>query len=120
MKKYTLLITIILIISFFAKIPKYNELNNIIIIDQISINCDNKEITLREINPLKEDNKITYKYKKYKIKTNNLKKINEILEKKYKKQFFYNKTNKLITNCNNINIIKDKLKLSNIKIKELD
>lgn len=118
MKKYILLI--IIIISFFIKIPKYNELNNIIIIDQITMDCDKKEIILREIKPIKEDNNISYKYKNYKIKTNNLKNTNILLEKKYNKQFFYSRTNKLITNCQNINTIKKELKLNNTKIKELE
>lgn len=92
MKKNILLI-LLLVASIYIHmiIPKYNELNNIIIIDKIKIYYDNndKKIILREIKPQRENNKISYKYKYYNIKTNNIKNLNKELKNKYNKTFYY-------------------------------
>ena len=60
MKKILLLL--IIIISFY--VPKYNELNNITIIDKIIIECrnNNYNITLREKYISKKDKNQKYKY----------------------------------------------------------
>lgn len=102
MKKYTPLILLIIIsIYIYTKTPKYNELNNIIIIDKITISCNNNQIIkLREIKPQKESNKISYKYKTYKINTNDINNLNIKLKNKYKKNFYYKKA-KIINICKN-------------------
>jgi len=66
MKK--LLIIMLLIPTFFIKIPDYVELNNLIIIDTIIVKEDKNHIKLylKEIIPTKSDQGITYKYKYYK------------------------------------------------------
>ena len=64
MKKYILLIFIFIILSIFIKVPKYNELNNIKIIDKVYVYCDSYK--LREILLDKDD--LTFEYKYYKVK----------------------------------------------------
>lgn len=60
MKKYLILIIILIFISLFIKIPKYRELNNIKIIDKIYVYCDYYK--LREILLDKDDYNYEYKY----------------------------------------------------------
>lgn len=60
MKKYLILIIILIIISLFIKIPKYRELNSIKIIDKIYVYCDYYK--LREILLDKDDYNYEYKY----------------------------------------------------------
>lgn len=81
MKKILILIIIIIGTYLLLDIPKYIELNDLKIIDRITINCDN--IILREIIPVKDDNSIEYKYKYY----------NKISNK------FYYKKAKIINKC---------------------
>lgn len=113
MKKFTLsIIIIILFLIFFIKIPKYRELNNLIIVDKIYITCNNNyTIYLREIIPIKEDNGITYEYKIYKGNNNNLSTALKNI-KRTNKNIYLNKVKNITTNCNNIN------KLFNKKIKK--
>ena len=81
MKKILILIIIIIGTYLLLDIPKYIELNDLKIIDRITINCDN--IILREIIPVKDDNSIEYKYKYYNKINNN----------------FYYKKAKIINKC---------------------
>lgn len=64
MKKYILIIILFLILSFFIKIPKYKELNNIKIIDKVYVYCDHYK--LREIKLDKDDYNYEYEYYKEK------------------------------------------------------
>ena len=64
MKKYIILISILILLSFFIKIPKYRELNNIKIIDRIDVYCEYYE--LREVLLDKDDYNYEYKYYKEK------------------------------------------------------
>lgn len=91
MKKYLL---ILLIILLYFLVPKYNELNHISIIKYIGIEkYDDKTIYyLKEIIPYKENNNIKYKYKIY---TGNS--IEEI-EKNQNKKLYLNKAKFIITN----------------------
>ena len=81
--KKIIMITIILIGYFF--IPKYNELNNIILIDKITIkHIDNKyNIVLREKYLTKEENNLKYKYKYYYDTIENINNINKLYNKKF-------------------------------------
>lgn len=81
--KKIIMITIILIGYFF--IPKYNELNNIILIDKITIkHIDNKyNIILREKYLTKEENNLKYKYKYYYDTIENINNINKLYNKKF-------------------------------------
>ena len=93
MKKTLFIIIILFIISSFINIPKYIELNDLVIIDKIYIDCNNKIIKYREIIPYKDNNSINYKYKNYTYK------YNEIHDFINKKNLYYNK-NKIKLNLN--------------------
>lgn len=111
--KRLILILIIILELFIIKIPEYNELNNIAIIEEITIiKINNKyHITFKEIIPIKENNSLTYKYKNHKIKTNDLTKSLEEISKTTKKKLYLSKTKSLTTNLTYSNEI---IKLYNI------
>ena len=58
MKKYILIIIIVLLLSLFIKVPSYRELNDLKIIK--SIDCDKDYYYLEEVIPIKDDNGIKY------------------------------------------------------------
>ena len=66
--KKILLITIIILELLIIDIPNYVELNNLAIIEEITIikTKDTYKIELKEIIPLKKDQGINYNYKYYK------------------------------------------------------
>ena len=115
MKKIFLTLIIILEL-LIIKIPEYNELNNISIIEEISVIKQNNKyhITFKEIIPIKENNSLTYKYKEHKIKTNDLTKSLEEISKTTKKKLYLSKTKSLTTNLTYSNKI---IKLYKIKPK---
>ena len=115
MKKIFLTLIIILEL-LIIKIPEYNELNNIAIIEEISVIKQNNKyhITFKEIIPIKENNSLTYKYKEHKIKTNDLTKSLEEISKITKKKLYLSKTKSLTTNLTYSNKI---IKLYKIKPK---
>ncbi|MBR5369975.1 MAG: hypothetical protein IK137_01580 [Bacilli bacterium] len=82
MKKYILLIFIFIILSIFIKVPKYNELNNIKIIDKVYVYCDSYK--LREI--LLDRDDLIFEYKYYKVK-------------KIDRDKYYINKSKIIDNC---------------------
>ena len=82
MRKTIILFILFIIISFFIKIPKYKELNNIKIIDKVYIYCDYYK--LREVLLDKDD--YNYEYKYYK-------------EKKINKNEYYIDKAKIIYKC---------------------
>lgn len=102
MKKYILMFIFVFILSFFIKIPKYVELNEIKIIKKIEVNCINKySILLVEIEPIKKDNGISYKYKKYHKIGNNFINTIKSIEKSNKKYFYYKSAKLKINGCKN-------------------
>lgn len=92
MKKTIIIIILLFIISIFIHIPKYLELNNLIIIDKINIDCKNKTIKYNEIIPYKDNNTINYKYEEHTFIYND---INEFFNKK---NIYYKKA-KIEKNC---------------------
>lgn len=106
MKRKTIIISIIVILILlftpFVKIPEYKELNSIMIVDSIGVECKKKTYTLylKEIIPKKDDNGISYEYKIYISNDNESLKdsLNEIVDKSTKK-IFLKDTRYLITNC---------------------
>lgn len=118
MKKKIIIIISILFPLLFIKIPKYKELNNLIIVETIEVKCKNNgySVELKEILPQKEDNSIKYEYKKYKDEGKNLKNVKKSIEKKTQKKFYYGKTQYIITNCSNEDEI---LKVFNLKQKRI-
>ena len=87
--KKIILIGIIIIIKII--IPPYQELNNIIIVDKIEINCNKIiKIKIKEIIPIKKDNTIKYEYKYYQKEGNNIKEILKQIEIEEKKKIYLN------------------------------
>lgn len=108
-------------IIIFLNTPKYGELNNISVIDKITIKCNNDyyDVTLREVLLLRKDNGITFKYNYYRNRTDDIINIKDDYTKKYHKVFYYDKVKSLETNCVNTDIFKDtfnkKLTINKIK-----
>ena len=92
MKKTIFIIILLFIISIFIHIPNYLELNNLIIIDKINIDCKNKTIKYTEIIPYKDNNSINYKYEEHTYIYND---INEF----FKQKNIYYKKAKIEKNC---------------------
>lgn len=82
MKKTILLFIILFIFSLFAKLPKYRELNNLKIIDEVYVYCDYN--LLREVLINKDDMELEYKYHK---------------ERKINKNKYYIDKSKMIYKC---------------------
>lgn len=97
MKKIIMIILIIGLL-IIVKIPKYVELNNLIIIDQIHVDCrDEYYLKFREVIPKRDNNDITYKYKQYSGKGNNYKDI--LLAAFNDKAYYVPSSVKIITKC---------------------
>lgn len=116
MKKYLFLIVSI-ITGLFLPLKNYVELNHLMIVESIGIDCNNEyKLYLKEIIPEKGNNDINYKYKIYE---GNGKSINisykEILNNSNKKVFIKD-TKTIITNCLNT---KEILSYLNIKPKNI-
>lgn len=103
MKKILILFFIFICIGFFAKIPEYNDLNNIIIIDKIVVKCNNNkyDLSFREVKPVKKDNGLFYKYNYYYETIDNIDRITELNQKKYHNNLYYDKAKYSYKNCNN-------------------
>ena len=99
MKKY-LFIILLIILSFFIKIPKYIELNDLKIIEKVYFDCDKDIYYLTEVIPIRDDNGIEYNRKKYKLK------YNDITNK-----YFLRDVKKISSNCLDEKEIKKQLKI---------
>lgn len=117
MKKIILLIIIVLELSII-KIPEYKELNDIAIIEEITIifKQNTYKIKLKEIIPIKDNVGIKYKYKYYEKTGVNIKDIIQEIDKESKKRLYLNKVKSLKTNIIKTNKI---LKDLNIKPKTI-
>ena len=104
--KKILVSTFLLIILFIYFVPKYNELNNIMIIDKVKVIKDNNtyNITFREVIPKRNNNGIIYTYK-YQAKFNNINKAIKKKKKNTNKKLYLSKVKSLITNINSDLII---------------
>lgn len=92
----------IIVFLFIIKIPKYVELNNLVIVEGIGVKCDKEKYTLylREIIPLKDDTGISYKHKIYASDDfPNLQKAYKNITTKMNKKIFYKDTKYIVTNC---------------------
>lgn len=92
MKKTILIIILLFIISIFIHIPNYLELNNLIIIDKINIECKTKTIKYNEIIPYKDNNSINYKYEEHTF-------IYDDINDFYNQKNIYYKKAKIEKNC---------------------
>lgn len=118
MKKNPIFI-ISLIVLFLLPTPPYRELNHLILIQSLQVNCQGEkyEVILKEIVPKKEDNGIQYDYKTYQEMGSNLLTIKKKIEKKESKYFYYKGIKKITTNCPNPSDILNTFQLSSKKIK---
>lgn len=112
--KKIIIFSFLFIILFLFVVPKYNELNNISIIEYIGIEKINNNTTyyLKEIIPKKNNYNINYTYKIHKGKS-----IKDI-ENKTNKKFYLNKVKLIITNTSDfeLNISKDIFFSSNVSV----
>lgn len=111
--KRIILILLIILELFIIKIPKYEELNNLVIIKEIAVeyNKDKYTIYLKEIIPIKANQGINYKYKIYKETSTSIKKAYNKIVSKTKKKLYLNKVKTLTTNIKNTDKIKNELKI---------
>lgn len=96
--KKALIILFFIIIGIIIKIPEYEELNNLAIINSIAINTNNNKVTIiiKEIIPKKNDNGIDYEYKYYKSNASSLEEAFAKIKTKTKKKIYLNKCKYLI------------------------
>lgn len=101
------LIYIIIFIFLIIGSHNYKELNDIAIITNISISekNNNYQVTLQEIIPKKEDNKIVKDYKYYTNTSSTLKQIFHKLEEDVTKEIYLEHLENIIINTTNIKII---------------
>ena len=102
MKKILIILIIVLELSLI-KIPKYTELNNLAIIEEIAIQKNNNSYTiiLKEIIPKKKDQGINYEYEYYQETSTSITKAINKIKKKTKKKLYLQKAKSLITNKTN-------------------
>ena len=102
MKKLFIIIIIILG-AYIFKIPKYNELNNLAIIESIAVEYDGTNYTLylKEIIPIKNDQGIKYNYKYYQEKDKTIESSYKKIKEKTKKKLYLKRCKFLITNIHN-------------------
>lgn len=111
MRKYIFIIYFIFcsIFLILVEIPNYVELNDLIIVDSIGIDCSNSNtIYIKEIIPIKSDNKINYKYKFYSYSDSNFNNLISGIDNKTSKKLYYDQVKLIITNCSNDIGIKSK------------
>ena len=99
------IIIILSVLLFSLFVPKYVELNNLIIIDKIEIKYTNKYyVRLREILPIRDNNGINYTYNTYKYTFSDIDEMNKFFYNK--KRFYLDKVKSLY-----INIPSDEVRL---------
>lgn len=111
MRKYIFIIYFIFcsIFLILVEIPNYVELNDLIIVDSIGIDCSNSNtIYIKETIPIKSDNKINYKYKIYSYSDSNFNNLISGINEKISKKIYYDRVKKIYTNCSNDIGIKSK------------
>ena len=98
--KKILLITIIILELLIIDIPNYVELNDLAIIEEITIikTKDTYKIELKEIIPIKKDQGINYNYKYYKEQSTTLENTLTKIKNKTKKKLYLKKAKFLTTN----------------------
>ena len=91
------IIILIIVLSLTLFVPKYIELNDLIIIDKIEIiYTDEYHIRLREVLPIRDNNGINYTYKTYKYTFNSIDEMTKYFNNK--KRFYFNKVKSLYIN----------------------
>ena len=123
MKKKLIILVILFFFLYLLPIPEYVELNHLAFIRSMDIVCKNNdeyEITLKEIIPKKQDNSIEYDYKNYTEVGNSIETVKKKLEENSSKKMYYERINKITTNCSDVDSILATFSLSkkHISIKE--
>lgn len=100
MKRYLFLL-IFLIIGFFLPIPDYVELNHLMIVDSIGLDCslDGYHLYLKEVIPKRGDDGIQYDYKIYHGNGKDIKDLYSDIVRNSHKKIFLDDTKTVITNC---------------------
>lgn len=107
MKK--IVIPLLILLKIILPIKPYIELNHINIIHKIKITCNDKyNIEYTEIIPKKEENRIQYDYKKYKVTSNNL--LDGIKKIEKNKNVYKKHAKIIIKNCKLKKEIQSKIK----------
>ena len=90
MKKYLAILITIILMTIFIKVPKYVELNNLILVDGIGVSCRGETYTLfiKEIIPTKKETGIIYSYKIYEDTNSSINKAYKNIEKKVNKKIY--------------------------------
>ena len=114
MKRLIIVIISIAISIIFVDIPKYEELNNLAIIDAIGIEKENDTVrlVLREIVPLKDDNGIKYDYIYYKSNAQTVKEALIRIKKNTKKKVYLERCSYLVLDSNYSEDIKTTLHIN--------
>ena len=107
MKKYLAILITIILMTIFIKVPKYDELNNLILVDGIGVSCRNESYTLfiKEIIPTKKETGIIYSYKIYEDTNSSINKAYKNIEKKVNKKIYSKEARYIITDCDKSNKI---------------
>lgn len=98
--KKILIIIFLLLIGFIIKIPEYEELNTLAIIEGIGVSYNDEAYTiyLKEIIPIKDDQGITYKYEYYKGEGKNIEIAFKRLKDKASKKIYLKRCKFVVTN----------------------
>ena len=98
MKKTIILFIILIGFSLFIKVPKYVELNNLKIITEMKLVCNDRiNLTLKETILNKNNNDIKYEFKDYNIYGDSINEVYEKMNNKYDN--LYLKKAKFINEC---------------------
>ena len=98
MRKTIILFIILIGFSLFIKVPKYVELNNLKIITEMKLVCNDRiNLTLKETILNKNNNDIKYEFKDYNIYGDSINEVYEKMNNKYNN--LYLKNAKFINEC---------------------
>ena len=101
MKKYVLIIVIIIFMIIFIKVDDYVELNNLVLVDGIGVSCrDNSYVLfIKEIIPKKKDTGIEYSYKVYEDANSSIEGAYKNISKEVSKKIYSKEARYIITDC---------------------
>ena len=101
MKKYVLIIVIIIFMMIFIKVDDYVELNNLVLVDGIGVSCrDNSYVLfIKEIIPKKKDTGIEYSYKVYEDTNSSIEGAYKNTSKEVSKKIYSKEARYIITDC---------------------
>lgn len=114
MKKYVLIIVIIIFMMIFIKVDDYVELNNLVLLDGIGVSCrDNSYVLfIKEIIPKKKDTGIEYSYKVYEDTNSSIEGAYKNISKEVSKKIYSKEARYIITDCDNSDKIIEYFKIN--------